>query len=115
MTARPTVYYDGGCPVCSREINFYQSRRGGESLDWVDVSQADDAELGPGLSRTAALARIHVRRVDGKLVDGAAAFAEIWRGMPGLRWLGRLLAIPPVGAVAERGYAVFLRVRSLWR
>jgi predicted DCC family thiol-disulfide oxidoreductase YuxK len=115
MTERPTVYYDGGCPVCSREISFYRRRPGGETFAWVDVSQADEAALGPGLSRAAALARIHVRRPDGGIVNGAAAFAEIWRGMPGLRWLARLLAIPPFGALAELGYAVFLRARPLWR
>jgi predicted DCC family thiol-disulfide oxidoreductase YuxK len=115
MTERPTVYYDGGCPVCSREISFYQRRPGGEVFAWVDVTQADEAALGPGLSHAAALARIHVRRPDGGVVTGAAAFAEIWRGMPGLRWLGQLLAIPPFGALAELGYGVFLRARPLWR
>ena len=115
MTDRPTVYYDGGCPICAREINFYRRRQGGESLAWVDVTQADESALGPGLSRAAALARIHVRCTDGTVLDGAAAFAEIWRGMPGLRWLGRLLGVPPFGAIAELGYAIFLRVRPLWR
>lgn len=38
MNELPTVYYDGGCPVCSREINFYRHRPGGESLAWVDVT-----------------------------------------------------------------------------
>ncbi len=115
MAERPIVYYDGGCPVCSREIGFYQGRNGGASFSWVDVTQADAAALGPGLSRAAAQARIHVRRTDGKVVSGAAAFAEIWRGMPGFRWLGRLLGIPFFGALAELGYLVFLRVRPLWR
>ena len=115
MAERPTVYFDGGCPVCSREIGFYQRRAGGESLHWVDVTQADEAALGPGLSREAALARIHVRRADGTFVDGAAAFAEIWRGMPGLRWLGLVLAVPPFGAIAEFGYRIFLSARKLWR
>jgi predicted DCC family thiol-disulfide oxidoreductase YuxK len=115
MPARPTVYFDGGCPVCSREIRFYQRRPGGGAFAWVDVTRADAASLGPGLSREAALARMHVRRADGTLVAGAAAFAELWRGTPGLRWLGRLLAIPPLGVLAELGYRVFLRTRTLWR
>jgi predicted DCC family thiol-disulfide oxidoreductase YuxK len=115
MAERPTVYYDGGCPVCSREIKFYQSRPGGEALDWVDVMQAEAAALGHGLSREAAFARIHVRRADGVLVSGAAAFAEIWRGMPGMRWLGMLIGVPPFGALAEFGYLLFLRLRKLWR
>jgi predicted DCC family thiol-disulfide oxidoreductase YuxK len=115
MAARPTVYYDGGCPVCSREISVYRGRAGGGSFDWVDVTQADEAALGPGLTRAAALARMHVRRADGTVVEGAAAFAEIWRGMKGLRWLGRLLGVPPFNALAALGYRAFLRVRVLWR
>lgn len=110
----PTVYYDGGCPVCSREIGVYRRRPGADAFAWVDVTQAG-AALGPGLTPDAALARMHVRRADGALVSGAAAFGEIWRGLPGLRWLGRMLAIPPVAALAELGYRVFLRVRKAWR
>jgi predicted DCC family thiol-disulfide oxidoreductase YuxK len=114
MAARPTVYYDGACPVCAREIRLYERRPGSEGFDWVDVARPE-AALGPGLTREAALARMHVRRADGTLVSGAAAFAEIWRGMPGLRWLGRLIAVPPFGALAELGYRGFLRIRALWR
>ncbi|HQT44325.1 MAG TPA: DUF393 domain-containing protein [Halothiobacillus sp.] len=110
-----TVYYDGGCPVCSREVQFYQGCGGSASFVWVDVTQADEAALGSGLTRDAALARMHLRRADGTIVSGAAAFAEIWWGIHGLRWLGWLLAIPPVGALAEVSYRVFLRMRRLWR
>jgi predicted DCC family thiol-disulfide oxidoreductase YuxK len=115
MADRPTVYYDGGCPVCSREVGFYQGRDVSDSFAWVDVARADEAALGQGLSRNEALARMHVRRADGTIVSGAAAFAEIWRGIPGLRWLGRMLAVPPFGALAELGYRLFLRARKLWR
>ncbi len=109
------VFYDGGCPVCSREIAFYRSRPGADGFAWVDASQVPEAELGSGLSRDAALARMHVRLADGRLVTGAAAFAQMWRRMPGLRWLGRLLAIPPLGACAELAYQLFLRLRPIWR
>lgn len=85
MNELPTVYYDGGCPVCSREINFYRRLPSGESLAWVDVTQAEESALGPGLSHAAALARIYVSRANGKLVNGAVAFAETWSSMPGLR------------------------------
>jgi predicted DCC family thiol-disulfide oxidoreductase YuxK len=58
---------------------------------------------------------MHLRRADGTIVSGAAAFAEIWRGMPGLRWLGQLLGVAPFGAIAEFGYRIFLSARKLWR
>jgi predicted DCC family thiol-disulfide oxidoreductase YuxK len=109
------VYYDGGCPVCSREIAFYKARPGADGFVWVDVSHAESPDLGSGLTRDKALARMHVRRADGTLLSGAAAFAEMWRRMPGFRWLGRVLAVPPFGSLAELGYRGFLLARKLWR
>ncbi|WP_240756880.1 thiol-disulfide oxidoreductase DCC family protein [Roseicella aquatilis] len=106
-----TVFYDGACPVCSREIAFYRGRAGAEALCWVDVSR----EAPAGLDRAAALARLHARLPDGRLVSGAAAFAEIWRRVPGFRRLGRLVAWGPVAPLAEAGYRAFLRLRRLWR
>jgi predicted DCC family thiol-disulfide oxidoreductase YuxK len=58
---------------------------------------------------------MHVRRTDGTLVDGVAAFAEIWLGMPRLRWLGLLLGVPPFKTLAAFGYRIFLRARKRWR
>ena len=110
-----TVYYDGACPICSREIAQYRKVQGAERLDFVDVTACDANGLGPGLSRDAALARMHVRRADGSLASGAAAFAEIWQQLPKLAWAGRIAASPIVLPVLEIGYRVFLRVRRLWR
>lgn len=108
-----TVYYDGACPVCSREIAHYRTRRGAETLAFVDVSQ--QAELGPDLDRDAALRRMHVRMADGSLRDGAAAFAAIWRALPGWRWLGRVAAWPGIAQGLELGYRGFLATRRVWR
>jgi predicted DCC family thiol-disulfide oxidoreductase YuxK len=110
-----TVYYDGACPICSREIGQYRKVQGAERLDFVDVSTCGAEALGQDLSRDAALARMHVRRADGNLASGAAAFAEIWQQLPRLAWAGRLAASPMVLPVLEIGYRVFLRVRRLWR
>lgn len=30
-----TVFYDGSCPLCSREIAHYRRLRGAESLKWA--------------------------------------------------------------------------------
>jgi len=109
------VYYDGGCPVCSREIGFYRARPGADGFVWIDVNRAGPADLGAGLTRESAMARMHVRLADGTLLSGAEAFAEMWRAMPGFKWLGWLLAMPPFGSLAELGYRGFLLARRLWR
>ena len=109
-----TVYYDGGCPICRREIGAYRNMDGAERLDWVDV--ADPAtEPGDDLDRQAALARMHVRDADGRLLSGAAAFAAMWRAFPKTRWLGRVAGTRPALAVLEPAYRLFLRARPLWR
>jgi predicted DCC family thiol-disulfide oxidoreductase YuxK len=110
-----TVYYDGACPVCAREIAHYRTRQGADALAWVDVATCPPTALGAGLDRDAALSAMHVRLADGTLVQGAAAFGAIWRGLPGFAWLGRFLALPGVTPLAELGYRAFLRVRKIWR
>ncbi|MDZ7653974.1 MAG: DUF393 domain-containing protein [Burkholderiaceae bacterium] len=110
-----TVYFDGGCPLCRREIGHYRRQAQSAPFAWVDVSTCHAAELGADLDRAAALARMHVRRADGQLVSGAAAFAEVWRHLPAYAWLARLAAWPGLLAVMEAGYGGFLRLRRLWR
>lgn len=106
-----TVFYDGACPLCAREIAFYRRRRGAERLAWVDVSASGEAHVAPGLTREAALARFHAMREDGALVSGAAAFAEIMARLDGLSLIGRALRRRPLVDLLEIAYRAFLPVR----
>lgn len=110
-----TLYYDGGCPVCTREIGFYRHRRGAERIRWVNLAQCEDSELGTDLSREAAYARLHARAPDGRLLSGARAFAALWQVLPAFRLAGRIAALPGVVHLLEWGYRGFLNVRRLWR
>ncbi len=105
-----TVYYDGACPLCRREIGVYKDCRGAESVAFVDVSEPGAAP-GDDLSREAALARFHVRDEKGELHSGAAGFAQLWLTLPGWRLLGRLAKLPLVLPLLERAYRGFLRFR----
>lgn len=111
----PTLYYDGDCPVCSREIAMYRSGPGADSIRWVDASRCDAADLGSDLSRDAALGRLHWRQPDGRLVSGAAAFRSMWLALPGWAWLGRWMRSPLALASLELVYRAFLVTRRLWR
>ena len=101
-----TVYFDGSCPLCQAEISLY--RGSGAEARFVDITQ-DDAP--PEIGREAALKRFHLRRADGRLVSGAAAFAELWKATPGWRWLGFIAAVPPFVWIGEGLYRAFLVVR----
>lgn len=108
-TPRATVYYDGACPLCRREIGLYRACPGAERIDWVDVAAIEQPAA--DLDRASALARFHVRTADGRLVSGAAAFLALWRSLPGWRVAARLLAVPPLPWLLERFYRLFLRIR----
>ncbi|KAA2244072.1 thiol-disulfide oxidoreductase DCC family protein [Salinarimonas soli] len=103
-----TVYYDGACPLCRAEIDYYRRRPGADAVVFVDVSTTPPGE---GLSCATALARFHVRESDGRLVSGAAAFARLWRALPGWRWFGHLVGSPPILPLAELAYRGFLPLR----
>ena len=108
--AGTTVLFDGSCPLCTAEIGLYRDRDGEGRLCLVDVS-APNAALPEGLDREAAMARFHVIAPNGQLLSGAAAFIEVWRGVPGWRWLARLADLPGVEPVLEVTYRAFLKVR----
>jgi predicted DCC family thiol-disulfide oxidoreductase YuxK len=106
-----TVYHDGACPLCRREIAFYRRRAGANAIRWVDVADADNADLGLGLDAAQAISRFHVRLGDGQLRSGAAGFAALWSALPGFRWAGRIAGAPPILWALELGYRAFLRIR----
>ncbi len=104
---RVTVWHDGGCPLCQREIAAMRrlDRRG--AIAFVDVSGGGACPL----DRAAMLARLHAREEGGPLVSGAEAFAAMWRAIPVLRPLGELARNRLILAALERLYLGFLRIR----
>lgn len=113
--AKPTLYFDGACPVCAREVAMYRSQPGAEAVEWVDITRSQPVDLGPGLSPAMAMERLHLRRPDGSLVSGAEAFTELWKSLPRWSWLGRLMGSGVALRLLEAGYRGFLAVRPLWR
>jgi predicted DCC family thiol-disulfide oxidoreductase YuxK len=114
--AAAAVFYDGGCPVCAREVNLYRGMEGGEGVEWIDVDdRANRDRLPEGLDRETMVNRFTVRRRDGRLATGAAAFLAMWRGLPRMRRLAIALDRTPLRQIAEGGYRLFLLVRPLWR
>lgn len=57
------------------------------------------------------LARFHAQEQGQDIVDGAAAFAAMWRQIPRLRWLGNAAKNGAVLWMLERAYRAFLVVR----
>ncbi|MDZ4363128.1 DUF393 domain-containing protein [Brevundimonas sp.] len=112
-----TVWFDGQCPLCRREIAVMRrlDRRG--AIAFVDVGGVDvagvDAAGGAGscpIDAATLLARFHAQE-DGRMLSGAAAFAAMWRAIPLLRLLGLMARNRVILGVLERLYLAFLKVR----
>lgn len=104
---RVTVWYDGACPLCLREIALMRRLDRRAAIRFVNVLDGRDCPLDPNTL----LARFHARERGGPVVSGAAAFSAMWRAIPVLRPFGLLAQWAPVRWLLERLYVVFLRVR----
>jgi predicted DCC family thiol-disulfide oxidoreductase YuxK len=104
---RLTVWYDGACPLCIREIALIRRLDRRRAIEFVDVAGEDAA---CPIDRAVLLARFHALE-GGVLLSGAAAFAAMWRAVPLLRPLGLAARLPGALWLLERAYRGFLRVR----
>jgi predicted DCC family thiol-disulfide oxidoreductase YuxK len=105
--AQVTVWFDGACPLCVREIALMRrlDRRG--AISFIDVS-SEDASC--PIDRADLLAKFHANE-NGRLLSGAAAFAAMWRAIPVLRPFGLLARRPWALRALDALYRRFLRVR----
>jgi predicted DCC family thiol-disulfide oxidoreductase YuxK len=111
---RPAVYFDGGCPMCRREIAHYQRLDGAGKIRWLDIHREPGIVAEVGVNWEAAMQRLHVRSGSGELHTGVPAFVEIWRELPRYRWLARgVTAIPGLIPLLDFAYGRFARWR--WR
>jgi predicted DCC family thiol-disulfide oxidoreductase YuxK len=107
------LFYDGGCPLCRKEIAHYRRLDRAGRVDWVDLYAEPHQAQRYGVSWRSAMQRIHLLETDGRVVTGAPAFAALWRRLPGYRWLARLVSLSGALPVLDRCYGIFARWR--WR
>jgi predicted DCC family thiol-disulfide oxidoreductase YuxK len=107
IMAKVTVWYDGACPLCIREIALMRWLDAQHSIEFLDIAPAD--AVCP-LDRQLMLARFHASE-DGVILSGAAAFAAMWRVIPLLKPLGCIARNRRVLQLLERLYNRFLIIR----
>jgi predicted DCC family thiol-disulfide oxidoreductase YuxK len=107
-----TIYYDGLCQLCSREIEMFQARVTDGSLAYVDISLPDFDATAHGVDPVAVNRHMHVRDEErGRMLTGVNALLAMWECAPGFRWLAWLTRLPVVRPLSDVGYEVFAWVR----
>ncbi|ABA89978.1 protein of unknown function DUF393 [Syntrophotalea carbinolica DSM 2380] len=110
-----TIFYDGSCPLCAREMAFYRSRVSAARMIFVDISRPDFDAATYGRWRQEFMAALHVLDAGGHFFVGVDAFRALWLAMPDrfYPFLARLTGLPGVYLLARVGYRLFVRWRHL--
>ncbi|MEC7815788.1 MAG: DUF393 domain-containing protein [Pseudomonadota bacterium] len=96
-----TLFYDGSCPLCAREIRTLRRLQRG-NLIFADVhEQREDSENLP--SREDLLRRLHLMTWTGEWVTGLHANVRAWSHTP-FGWLFKPLLWPVIHPIARRVY-----------
>jgi len=83
-------------------------------LEWVDVTDNQDAQQLTSKSYKDLLRRMHVIQ-DGKVIDGAESFLIIWKNVPKYNFLYKIFKIKPLFFILNIFYeiaAYFLFIKN---
>ena len=87
------VFFNNSCNICRLEINHYK-KISDTNLEWVDITNNEEAIKLTSKSQKELLRRLHV--VDnGEVISGAKAFIIIWSKIPKYKFLSKLFSIKP--------------------
>ncbi len=88
------VYFNDSCNICRMEINHYK-KIANSDLEWIDITNNDEAIKITSKSQKELLRRLHVIN-DGEVIGGAKAFIIIWSKIPKYKILSKIFSIKPL-------------------
>ncbi len=125
-----SVYYDGGCPMCSKEMALYQrldakyhsqqNSIGSPVVNFVDITKLQN--LPPVLQKAGVeslddlVKHLHVSLPDGTISKNAEAFCVLWSRLPYWKHFAKFCMLTPgVLPLAEYLYQIFATRRYIYR
>ena len=107
------VFFNNSCNICKLEIDHYK-KNSDDSLEWVDITNNQQAVDLTSKSKEELLRRLHV--IDnGQVIGGAKAFIIIWSKKPKYNFLAKILSFKPLFILFHYAYefvAYFLFLKN---
>ena len=98
------VFFNNSCSICRLEINHYK-KISDSNLEWIDITNNDDALKITSKTQEELLRRLHV--IDnGKVIGGAKAFLIIWSRIPKYKILSKIFSFKPMFLIFHYVYEV---------
>jgi predicted DCC family thiol-disulfide oxidoreductase YuxK len=106
------VFFDGGCPLCVREMGLLRKWDRRSRIKFTDIHDPLFVAADVGKSQDELMAQIYGRLPDGTWVIGVEVFRRLYAavGLGPLVWISRW---PVISQLLGVGYKVFARNR-LW-
>ena len=108
------VFFDGQCPLCSREIAMLRRLDRKKRIRFSDICAPDFDCDQSGKSFDEMMAEIHGRLPDGTWVVGVEVFRRLYSAI-GLRRLVAVSRWPLISQTLDIGYRVFAPLRLRFR
>lgn len=105
---KDTLYYDGACPLCSKEMDRLARLSRGR-IELVDIHGLEPGDC--EIERARLLSRLHLKTAEGQWITGLSANVRAWRHTP-LRHLWRMLEWPLIRPFSRYAYELWLRRRN---
>lgn len=104
------VFYDGACPLCSREIALLRRWDRQGRIRFTDIAAPGFDAASLGVSQQELMDQIHGRLPDGDWARGVEVFRRMYAAV-GFRRLAALSRWPIVRPLLDLGYRFFARYR----
>ena len=109
--AKLTLLFDGGCPLCLREVKFLRSRDTLENISFINIDSPNyQPDLYSGISYKEAMGRIHAINESGEILKDVAVFREAYR-LIGLGWIYAPTSWPILGSLIDQVYKLWAQWR----
>ncbi len=102
-----TVFFDGGCPLCRREIDHYRNLHARSEICWIDITEPEAPLEQFSVDREQAMRRFHVLDQEGRFHIGAHGFVTLWAQLPYYRHLATVVRGLAMLPLLDRAYVRF--------
>lgn len=104
------VFFDGGCPLCRREINVLRRWDWRGKVLFTDISSPGFQAAAVGMTDGVLMSQLHGRLPDGTWLQGVEVFRRLYAAV-GFGPLVVLSRLPLISQLLDWAYAVFARHR----
>lgn len=106
-----TIFYDGKCSLCAKEINHYKRIAPAGTFVYEDITQSENALNASGISLKDGLKWLHAQDDNGKLHIGVDAAILIWSQLKRWKLLAQFISLPMMYSIAGWCYKQFAEWR----